>query len=128
LNEFAPPRQLRRYAVSLIWLKLGIESMKEWQNVAMSILPELHSEITAADNPMALWFEIVYAFDEAYNEPRNEDFIERVYRYAIGPSNNRKAKPPRNTCPRVWLFVSGNTSPHANLRATTCLAGSRLKT
>lgn len=56
--------------------------MNNWRNVARSMLPELHAEITAAEYPMALWVEIVYAFDEAYNEPRNEDFIERVYRYA----------------------------------------------
>ena len=56
--------------------------MNIWQTVALSMLPELRSEIEEAQTPMALWVEIVYAFDEAYSEPRNDNFIERVYRFA----------------------------------------------
>jgi hypothetical protein len=56
--------------------------MNEWQSVARETLPELQSEIMAAKTPMALWTEIVFAFDEAYDEPKNDDFIQRVYRYA----------------------------------------------
>ena len=56
--------------------------MKEWQVVALQMLPELQSDIETAENPMSLWFEIVYAFDEAYEDPRNDDFIKRVYGYA----------------------------------------------
>ena len=56
--------------------------MNNWQNVAVSMLPELQARIEEAETPMSLWCEIVHAFDEAYDEPRNDDFIERVYRYA----------------------------------------------
>jgi hypothetical protein len=56
--------------------------MNEWQEMALQMLPELQSEIETAENPMSLWFEIVYAFDEAYVDPKNDDFIERVYGYA----------------------------------------------
>lgn len=48
----------------------------------MNLLPELQSEIEEAERPMALWTEIIFYFDEAYEEPRNDDFIRRVYAYA----------------------------------------------
>lgn len=48
----------------------------------MKMLPELQSEIEEAGTPMSLWGEIIFYFDEAYEEPRNEDFIYRVYAYA----------------------------------------------
>lgn len=56
--------------------------MKEWQHIALQMLPELHSEIESAETPVSLWLEIVFCFDEAYENPRNEDFIRRVYGYA----------------------------------------------
>ena len=59
-----------------------IEEVEEWQEVAMQMLPELRSKIETAETPMSLWLEIVFSFDEAYEEPRNEDFIKRVYGYA----------------------------------------------
>jgi hypothetical protein len=46
------------------------------------MLPELGSEAGEAESPMSLWLEIVYKFDHAYELPRNEDFIKRVYAYA----------------------------------------------
>ena len=48
----------------------------------MKMLPEIQSEIEDAESPMALWIEIVFYFDEAYEEPKNSDFIRRVYGYA----------------------------------------------
>src|SRR5205085_11992801 len=56
--------------------------MKKWQKVAMQMLPELQLKIIEAENPMSLWVEIIFYFDEAYEEPKNEDFIRRVYEYA----------------------------------------------
>ncbi len=53
--------------------------MQEWQLKGLEILPEIKEEILESDNPMQLWIEIVLAFDEAYEEPRNENFIKRVY-------------------------------------------------
>ena len=56
--------------------------MNEWQTLALEMLPEMQSEIVSAKDPMALWVEIIYAFDQAYEEPKNDDFIKRVYNYA----------------------------------------------
>jgi hypothetical protein len=56
--------------------------MKEWQVVAIQMLPELQSEIKEAQTPMALWVQAIFHFDEAYEEPRNDDFIRRIYAYA----------------------------------------------
>jgi hypothetical protein len=57
-------------------------AMNEWQSMAMETLPEMESDIMEAETPMALWVQIVYAFDEAYEQPQNDDFIKRVYQYA----------------------------------------------
>jgi hypothetical protein len=56
--------------------------MEEWREVAINMLPELQSEAGEAESPMSLWLEIVYKFDDAYESPRNEEFIKRVYAYA----------------------------------------------
>jgi len=56
--------------------------MEQWRKVALQMLPELSSEIEEAETPMSLWLQIVFSFDQAYGEPRNEDFIRRVYGYA----------------------------------------------
>jgi hypothetical protein len=55
--------------------------MQEWKSKALEILPEIKTEILDSDEPMQLWIEIVYYFDKAYEEPRNESFIKRVYEY-----------------------------------------------
>jgi hypothetical protein len=55
--------------------------MQEWKRMAFELLPELNAVISESDNPMGLWIEIVLSFDEAYEEPRNESFIKRVYEY-----------------------------------------------
>ncbi|MDQ3818570.1 MAG: hypothetical protein M3362_12955 [Acidobacteriota bacterium] len=56
--------------------------MNEWREVALQKLPEIKSEIKDAETPMAFWGELIYHFDNAYEEPRNDDFIRRVYAYA----------------------------------------------
>lgn len=55
--------------------------MQEWQVKALEILPEIKEDILESENPMYLWIMIVLAFDDAYEEPRNESFIKRVYDY-----------------------------------------------
>ena len=55
--------------------------MENWKRKAVELFPEIQGEISEADNPMGLWIEIAFWFDEAYVEPRNEDFIRRVYRF-----------------------------------------------
>ncbi len=55
--------------------------MQDWKRKALDLLPEIEAEILESNNPMQLWIEIVFAFDGAYEEPRNENFIKRVYDY-----------------------------------------------
>lgn len=57
-------------------------SMEEWRQVATRMFPDLQPEVEAAVSPMGLWTEIIFNFDDAYLEPKNEDFIRRVYEYA----------------------------------------------
>jgi len=59
-----------------------IAKTDQWREVAQRMLPELQSEIAEAETPMRLWIEIVFHFDAAYEEPRNESLIKRVYGYA----------------------------------------------
>ena len=56
--------------------------MEDWRTQASETLPELASEITQAANPMQAWIEITFEFEQAYEEPRNEDLIRRIYGYA----------------------------------------------
>ena|SRR5437870_6656644 len=55
---------------------------EHWREAAQRMLPEFQSEIAGAETPMGLWTEIIFHFDDAYEEPRNEDLIERIYGYA----------------------------------------------
>lgn len=55
--------------------------MQEWQRKALELLPEMQDEILESENPMQLWIELSLCFDEAYEEPKNESFIRRVYDY-----------------------------------------------
>ena len=56
--------------------------VSDWRSQAQEVLPELVEEIVAANNPMQLWIDIGFAFDAAYNEPRNKDLIRRIYDFA----------------------------------------------
>ncbi len=58
------------------------EVVSDWRRQAQEMLPELMDEISDAVTPMQLWIEIGFAFDNAYNEPRNEDLIRRIYSFA----------------------------------------------
>lgn len=60
----------------------GNEVIYSWRRQAQEMLPELIGEISVAATPMQLWIEIGFAFDNAYNEPRNEDLIRRIYSFA----------------------------------------------
>ena len=54
----------------------------DWRSQAQAVLPELAEEIAASTNSMQLWIEIGFAFSSAYDEPRNEDLIRRIYGFA----------------------------------------------
>ncbi|MGN6367763.1 MAG: hypothetical protein ACTHN5_05840 [Phycisphaerae bacterium] len=46
------------------------------------MLSELSEAITEADTPYLLWLELRLAFEYAYEAPRNESLIKRIYEYA----------------------------------------------
>ncbi len=59
----------------------------DWRSKAGELLPELRNgllgdEIENAVSAMSLWLEIYHLFCHAYEEPRNDDLIRRVYTFA----------------------------------------------
>ena len=94
--------------------------MNEWQSVAMEMLPEMQTEIVSAKTPMALWVEIVYAFDEAYEQPKNDDFIKRVYQYAdwcLDQTGGETADEHLVTCVAIcfWEHIPTNEAARRDL-------------
>jgi len=93
---------------------------EDWQLVALQMLPELRSEIETAKTPMSLWCEIVYAFDDAYDDPRNDDFIKRVYSYAdwcvLQPAGET-AEEHMPTCVAIcfWEHVPANKAAREDM-------------
>jgi hypothetical protein len=55
--------------------------MSAWRREALHRLPECRRVIEAAENPMALWIELLDECGGAYKE-QNEDLIRRFYDYA----------------------------------------------
>ena len=51
----------------------------EWRTEAFKRFPELHRHFEDADTPYLVWFQLKEAFEKAYEEPRNEDLIKRIY-------------------------------------------------
>ncbi len=73
--------------------------MSRWRAEALERLPELRQTIASAENVMALWTELTWAFQDAYRaEPRNEALIARIYSYAdwcsIAPRHADAAQDP----------------------------------
>jgi len=60
----------------------GLANTDQWREVALRMLPEFQSDIAEAETPMRLWTELIFHFDEAYEEPKEEDLIRRIYSYA----------------------------------------------
>ena len=56
--------------------------MSNWRHEALKRLPELKADIEKTEDAMELWITITDAFKMAYFDPRNEDFIRRVYSFA----------------------------------------------
>jgi hypothetical protein len=57
--------------------------MARWRAEALQRLPELRDVITSADSVMALWIELLSAFEKAYrSDPWDESLIGRIYSFA----------------------------------------------
>jgi len=99
---------LKAIVVSLIlFLERGKKGMEDWRQVALRIFPELQPEVEGAENPMSLWLEIVLQFDTAYDTPRNEDFIRRVYESADWCLKQEGGKDARETFTYVSHLLLG---------------------
>jgi hypothetical protein len=68
-------------------------NMPPWRKTAKAMLPELARRVDEADNPYLLWFDIFYAFEQAYeSKPRNESLIRRIYQYAYWSDQQPRGK------------------------------------
>jgi hypothetical protein len=54
----------------------------EWGKEAFKRFPDLIDRFDFVESPGKLWIELRLAFCDAYQEPRNEDLIARIYHYA----------------------------------------------
>ena len=55
--------------------------MSAWRREALQRLPECRKLVETADNPMALWIELLAGCEDAY-EKQNEGLIRRFYDFA----------------------------------------------
>lgn len=59
----------------------------EWRIEAVRAFPEIAEKeaedgLGDWDNPYDCWISLLMNFEEAYNSPRNEDLIRRIYEYS----------------------------------------------
>src|ERR1700679_1799256 len=55
--------------------------MSAWRRVALEMLPEYKENIAHAENPMGLWVEIGFHFQDAFGAS-DDDLVRRFFRYA----------------------------------------------
>ena len=92
--------------------------MEKWLAEAVERFPEIQDDLDFefVDSPMSLWHEIWWAFERAYEPPRNEDFIRRVYAFADWCSVQERGDNAANdllTCVAVCFYEHIPTSPAA---------------
>jgi hypothetical protein len=56
--------------------------MCNWREKADEFFPDLAEELSWTDSPMSLWVALYTEFVIAYEEPRDESLIRRVYEFA----------------------------------------------
>jgi hypothetical protein len=57
--------------------------MSQWRRKAIEIVPPLKQEIEEANSPMALWIDLNFQLEYAYEkEPPEEKLIDQIYFYA----------------------------------------------
>lgn len=90
--------------------------MELWRSKALELLPEIRKEILECDNPMGLWIEVHFAFDEAYEEPKNDNFIRRVYafeKWSLDQHDGTTAADHLPSCVTVAFWERIPTNPKA---------------
>ena len=92
--------------------------MQLWRKKADEMFPELADRFAAADTPYLLWFELLYAFERAYDQtPQDESLIRRIYRYSkwcCEQPRGKNAEDDLLTCVAVCFYE--HIPHHANAR------------
>ncbi|MES2463437.1 MAG: hypothetical protein V4671_22920 [Armatimonadota bacterium] len=57
-------------------------SEPDWRTKAVEAFPEMTEVFEEVENPMGLWLTLADAFERAYDEPRDESLIQRIYAFA----------------------------------------------
>jgi hypothetical protein len=79
----------------------------EWRSEALSRFPELRERADGLDTPYMVWIELQTLFERAYQEPRNEDLIERIYDYSawcVDQPGGKTATDDLGTCVCVCFY------------------------
>jgi hypothetical protein len=90
--------------------------MSAWRREALQRFPEFRNQIERAETPYLLWFDLTAAFHLAYDAPRNDDLIRRVYEYAKWCAEQPRSRTAENdlaTCVTVTFFEHIPTKPAA---------------
>lgn len=93
----------------------------DWWAKGLELLPEFAAEIQNAETPLHLWSELRFEFDLAYEEPRQDDLIRRIYAFANwGMMQDEEVKQADHhlpTCVVICLYehIPGNPSALADI-------------
>jgi S-adenosylmethionine-dependent methyltransferase len=88
-----------------------------WRDMALQMFPELQDRIEDAENPYALWNDLIMPFEDAYErEPPDTSLIARVYKYARWCEDQPRAATAEDdllTCIAVCFFEHIPKTPGA---------------
>ena len=91
--------------------------MERWREKAIEMFPELDSRFEADDSPYDLWFELLEAFEKAYEKtPPDESLIRRIYQYSDWCCDQPRGKTPEDdlfTCVAVSFYEHIPLNPRA---------------
>ena len=80
------------------------------------MFPEMADRVNEAETPYILWFFLCDAFESAYDQPRNESLIERIYSYSdwcMDQPEGATAADDLATCVAVSFYEHIPTHPKA---------------
>ena len=91
--------------------------MSPWRAEAFARFPELVEDFgESEESPYAVWSILWVAFALAYQPPRNDDMIQRVYEYChwcLGQPKGTSAEDDLGSCICVCFFEDIPTLPEA---------------
>jgi hypothetical protein len=80
---------------------------EEWKTEALKRFPEVSKyESSEWDTPYSCWHSLLFLFEDAYREPRNESLIKRIYDYfkwCLGQPGGDTAKDDLPTIATLFL-------------------------